>query len=45
MYYKAINYEFGYKQIKNLYKITEIAALNFAKKRKIDKMRIKLLKE
>ena len=45
MYYKAINYQFGYKQIKDLYKITEIAALNFAKKRKIDKMRIKLLKE
>ena len=45
MYYKPINYEFGYKQIKDLYKITEIAALNFAKKRKIDKMRIKLLKE
>ena len=45
MYYKAINYQFGYKQIKDLYKITEIVALNFAKKKKIDKMKLNLLKE
>ena len=45
MYYKAINYEFGYKQIKELYKITEVAALNFAKKRKFDKMKLNFLKE
>ena len=45
MYYKAINYQFGYKQIKDLYKITEFVALNFAKKKKIDKMRLNLLKE
>ena len=45
MYYKAINYEFGYKQIKDLYKITEVAAINFAKKRKFDKMRLNFLKE
>ena len=44
MYYKAINYEFGYKQIKDLYKITEVAALNFAKKKKIDKLSLNLLK-
>ena len=44
MYYKAINYEFGYKQIKDLYKITEVAALNFAKKKKFDKMKLDLLK-
>ena len=44
MYYKAINYEFGYKQIKDFYKITEVAALNFAKKKKIDKMKLDLLK-
>ena len=43
MYYKAINYEFGYKQIKDLYKITEVAALNFAKKKKIDKLSLNLL--
>jgi len=45
MYYKAINYQFGYKQIKDLYKITEFVALNFAKKKKIDKMKLNLLKE
>ena len=44
MYYKAINYEFGYKQIKDLYKITEVAALNIAKKRKLDKMKFNFLK-
>jgi hypothetical protein len=44
MYYKAINYEFGYKQIKDFYKITEVAALNFAKKKKFDKMKLDLLK-
>ena len=44
MYYKAINYEFGYKQIKDFYKITEVAALNFAKKKKFDKMKLNLLK-
>ena len=44
MYYKAINYEFGYKQIKDLYKITELAALNIAKKKKFDKMKLDLLK-
>ena len=44
MYYKAINFEFGFKQVKELYKITEIAALNFAKKKKFDKMNLELLK-
>jgi len=44
MYYKAINYEFGYKQIKDFNKITEVAALNFAKKKKFDKMKLDLLK-
>ena len=44
MYYKAINYEFGYKHIKDFYKITEVAALNFAKKKKFDKMKLDLLK-
>ena len=44
MYYKAINYQFGYKQIKDLYKITELAALNIAKKKKFDKMKLDLLK-
>ena len=40
MYYKAINFEFGFKQIKELYKITEVAALNFAKKRKFNKINL-----
>ena len=44
MYYKAINFEFGFKQIKELYKITEVAALNFAKKRKFNKINLELLK-
>ena len=38
MYYKPIKYKFGYKQIKDQYKITECAALNFAKKKKYDPM-------
>ena len=38
MYYKPIKYKFGYKQIKDKYKITEMAALNFAKKKKFDPM-------
>jgi hypothetical protein len=44
MYFKAINFEFGFKQIKELYKITEVAALNFAKKRKFNKINLELLK-
>ena len=44
MYYKQINYKFGYKQIKELYKITEVAALNLAKKKKFDKIKLSLLK-
>ena len=44
MYYKQINYEFGYKQIKDLYKITEVAAINFAKKRKFKKINFDLIK-
>jgi hypothetical protein len=38
MYYKPIKYKFGYKQIKDQNKITECAALNFAKKKKYDPM-------
>ena len=38
MYYRPIKYKFGYKQIKDQYKITEMAALNFAKKKKYDPM-------
>ena len=36
MYYKPIKYKFGYKQIQDQSKITEMAALNFAKKKKFD---------
>ena len=35
MYYKPIKYQFGFKQIKDQYKITEMAALNFAKKKNL----------
>ena len=38
MYYRPIKFKFGYKQIKDQYKITEMAALNFAKKKKFDPM-------
>ena len=38
MYYKPIKYRFGYQQIKDQNKITECAALNFAKKKKYDPM-------
>ena len=44
MYYKAINFEFGFKQVKELYKITEVAAINFARKRKFNKINLELLK-
>ena len=40
MYYKVINYQFGYNQIKNLYKLTEVAALTFANKKKFDKIKV-----
>ena len=38
LYYRPIKYKFGYKQIKDQYKIPEMAALNFAKKKKFDPM-------
>ena len=44
MYYKVINYQFGYNQIKNLYKLTEVAALTFANKKKFDKINLDILK-
>jgi hypothetical protein len=44
MYYKAINYQFGYNQIKNLYKLTEVAALTLANKKKFDKINFDILK-
>jgi len=36
MYYKPIKYQFGYKQVKDMHKLTECAALTFAKKKKYD---------
>ena len=36
MYYRPIKYRFGYQQIKDLNKVTECAALNYAKKKKYD---------
>ena len=38
MYYKPIKYKFGYKQIKDQNRITEMAALNFGLKKKFDPM-------
>ena len=38
LYYRPIKYKFGYKQIKDKYKLTEMAALNFAKKKRFDTM-------
>ena len=35
-YYKPVNYKFGYRQVKELNKVTECAALNYAKKKKYD---------